>query len=148
MITQATSAAIAGTLHLVCLGGGAANHPDVRSVYGYGSDGSSAWGQAVGSRAVPFDDQVNIEINPDGTGRVRMPRTMLPKFHGGNDGWFDIEDFRASDSEFAGKVGLNFINSPKFRIDRMTGHISMSGKSGAFSGTCQAYDPSATKRQF
>jgi hypothetical protein len=97
---------------------------------------------------VPFDDQVNIEINDDNTGRIRLPRTMLPPIHGGNEGWFDLESIKKSDSEILASAGVSFINSPKVRIDRMTGLVSISGKAGSFSGECQPYDPATAQRKF
>lgn len=97
---------------------------------------------------MPFDDQVNIEINEDGTGKIRMPRAMLPRIRGGKDGWFEIEKIVKSEDEITGVVQVNFINSPKLRIDRIRGHVSISGKAGDYSGMCQPYDPKSVHRAF
>jgi len=94
-----------------------------------------------------FEDQVNIEII-DGVGKIRMPRTMLPRIRGGKDGWFEIENLKVGEREITGNAGVNFINSPKLRIDRMTGMISINGKSGSFAAQCKAYDPATTQRAF
>lgn len=140
--------ASAETLHLVCLGQGSGN----RAFQSFGSvsdnHGNSAWGQSVGVRAVPFDDQVNIEIAEDGTGRVRMPRMMLPGLRGGKDGWFEIKKVLKTETEISGVVQVNILNSPKLRLDRMQGRVSIQGKSGDYSGKCQSYDPSKAVRQF
>lgn len=135
-------------IYLVCLGAGSASR--VTSTYGsvYDNRGNSAWGQAVSRRDVPFDDQVNIELPGGGTGRVRMPRAMLPVIRGGDNGWFKISDVRMTDSEITGTVGVNFMNKPKLRLDRITGSVSISGKAGNYSGTCQAYDPASVARKF
>lgn len=147
-VLAASGAAGAETLHLVCLGQGSGNR--AFQSFGTASDnrGNSAWGQSVGVRAVPFDDQVNIEIADDATGRVRMPRMMLPGLRGGSDGWFDIKKVQISENEITGVVQVNILNSPKLRLDRIQGRVSIQGKSGDYSGECQPYDPATVQRRF
>ncbi|WEJ97961.1 MAG: hypothetical protein P0Y59_13425 [Candidatus Sphingomonas phytovorans] len=140
--------ASAQTLYLVCLGSGAGNRVSSSTAYGFDNHGNSAWGQVVGQRSVPFDDQVNVEINDDGTGRVRMPRAMLPPVHGGSGGWFQVKNVKRSDSEITGTIQVNVINSPKLRLDRIGGRISINGKAGDYSGECQPYDPASIQRKF
>lgn len=143
-----TTAATAAPLHLVCVGNGSANR--ITSTYGsaWASNGASAWGQAIGTRDVPFDDQVNIDLEDDGTGRIRMPRAMLPPVRGGKDGWFEIKNVERGENEITGTVQVNVFNSPKMRIDRIRGHISLSGKAGDYAGICQPYDPATVQRAF
>lgn len=138
----------AQSLHLVCVGGGEGNRATMSSAYASDNHGNSAWGQVIGQRAVPFDDQVNIELNDDGTGKVRMPRVMLPPLHGGSGGWFALKNIKRTDEEITGTVQVNVINSPKLRLDRMTGRISIAGKAGNYSGECQPYDPATVTRKF
>lgn len=135
------------SLSLVCLGSGSANKQQTNSVTVYGSDGSSAWGNSVGNRTVPFDDQVNVKID-QGVGTLMMPRQMLPPLRGGKDGWFKLKDLEFTDEAITASVAVNPLNNPKVRIDRFTGTISISGKSGAFVGECVAYDPSQAQRKF
>jgi hypothetical protein len=45
--------------------------------------------------------------------------------------------------EITGVVHINFLSQPKFRIDRMTGKLSLSGGAGDFAGDCNAIDPNA-----
>ncbi len=137
----------ASRLDLVCLGAGSANKPDNRSVFATDSDGNSGWGNIMGNRSVPFDDQVNLWV-ADGDGRIRMPRVMLPMFRGGEDGWFKLKDIEVTDTAITATVAVNFINSPKMRVDRLTGIISLSGKAGNYTGECQAYDPANVQRRF
>jgi hypothetical protein len=134
-------------LNLVCVGAGSANK--VTNTYAYGADnnGNSAWANVTGNRTVPFDDQVNLWIEGN-QGRLRMPRTMLPKLHGGEGGWFEINDLKMDENEITGSVAVNFANHPKLRIDRITGAISLSGKAGDYSGHCSAYDPATVQRAF
>jgi hypothetical protein len=138
----------AETLHLVCLGAGSANKQTSTNVYAQDSAGNSGWAQATGSRAVPFGDQVNLEINDDDTGRIRVPRSMLPKLHGGEGGWFNLKNIRKTDDEITGTAEVNFINSPKVRLDRRTGAIAINGKAGDYSGECQKFDPASAERRF
>lgn len=61
-------------IHLICVGAGTAAR--ITSTYGsaYDSRGNSAWGQVLSRRETPFDDQVNIDIGADGTGRISRAR--------------------------------------------------------------------------
>ena len=43
-------------------------------------------------------------------------------------------------------VAVNFINSPKVHIDRVTGRISISGKAGDYSGQCEVIPADATAK--
>ena len=82
-------------------------------------------------------DQVDIRLF-GGDDRIRMPRTMLPPIHGGSDGWFRLKDVVADALSVRAKVAVNFMNSPKVFIDRVTGTISISGKAGDFARQCMA----------
>lgn len=144
----ASSPANADTIHLACLGAGSANKQAYSSATVQDNWGNSAWGQVVGTRSQPFDDQVNVEINDDDTGRIRMPRVMLPPVHGGDDGWMKLKDVKRSDREITATAAVNFINSPKVRLDRVTGRISIDGKAGNYSGECQKFDPAAMAKRF
>lgn len=137
----------AADLHLVCSGGGTANKHHSSSVYAQNNQGNSAWGTVNSTREVGFGDQVNFDMVGD-EARLRMPRSMLPVIHGGDDGYMTVKSLKVSAREITGTVAVNPINSPKVRIDRMTGQISINGKAGAYSGQCQAYDPHDVKPQF
>ena len=144
----AGQAAAPQPIHLICVGAGTAAR--LTSTYGsvYDNRGNSAWGQVLSQRDTPFDDQVNIDIGADGTGRIRMPRAMLPVIRGGKDGWFELGSIKMTDYEITAAAQVNFMNRPRVRLDRITGAISISGKAGDYSGECQAYDPAATPRKF
>jgi len=142
-MTQPSSAEV----NLVCLGAGSANKVSSAYAFGGNSYGGSAWANVVGHRSVPFDDQVNVKI--DGTtGSIRLPRTMLPKLHGGDAGWFELRDVKETDDAITGTAAVNFANHPKVHLDRITGTISIDGKSGHYSGTCQKYDPTSAPKKF
>ena len=141
-------AAAAPPLKLTCMGGGTANKVTVTNVYGStsgsGSVGTTPYSYngsgeatAYGHRQQGFADQVDIRLF-GGDDRIRMPRTMLPPIHGGSDGWFRLKDVVADARSVRAKVAVNFMNSPKLFIDRVTGTISISGKAGDFAGQCEA----------
>lgn len=139
--------AYADTLNLQCFGGGAANKQ--RSTFGqaYSSNGDSAWGTATSTESVGFNDQVDLNI--DGAqGTIRMPRSMLPVLHGGKGGWMDVKNLVVTDREITGSVSVNPLNSPKLRVDRLTGTLTLNGKSGSFTGECQAFNPRTARPKF
>ena len=140
-------------LNLTCMGGGTANKITVTNVYGstsgYGSVGSTPYSYngsgnatAYGQRQQGFADQVDVRLF-GGDDRIRMPRTMLPPIRGGSDGWFKLKNVVADARSVRAKVAVNFINSPKVFIDRVTGTISISGKAGDFAGQCEAVNGDA-----
>jgi len=129
------------------MGGGAANKADMEQVYAGNSNGQSAWANVSRNRSEQFSEQVNVDID-GAAGRIRMPRIMLPAIHGGKDGWMDIEKLVVGEQEITGSVGVNFMNSPKLRIDRMTGILSLAGKAGHFTAHCEPYDPAKVERAF
>ena len=143
-------------LNLTCGGGGTANKLAVANAYGssnfsgsvgttpfYGSGSSSA--TVYGQRQQGFADQVDIRLF-SGDDRIRLPRTLLPPVHGGNDGWFKLKNVQVDARSIKASAAINFINSPKVYIDRMTGTISISGKAGDYTGQCEAVAADATAR--
>lgn len=152
-----------GRLDLMCFGGGAANKTDVISGYGssstsgtfmtnggtfgsYSGSGSSS-ATILAPRSQGFDDQVSLFIDA-GEGRVRMPRTMLPPIHGGENGWFKLKNIEVKSNEITASVALNIISNPKLRLDRFTGAISISGRAGDYTGRCQRFDSQQMQRRF
>jgi hypothetical protein len=136
-----------GTLDLMCFGSGSANKADVATAYGWNSYGGSSMATFVGRRSQGFGDQVSLRMQAT-EGRVRMPRTMLPALHGGDDGWFKLHDIQVKPNEITASVGVNFINNPKLRLDRYSGAISISGKAGDYAGECRRFNPEQMERKF
>jgi hypothetical protein len=144
------SAAMAQTspaqMHLICRGVG--DHKVELGSEGtaFGRHGSvSAFGSSQSQSQ--FEDEMDIEID-GAAGKARVPRRFLPRFHGGDGGWFDLKDLVVGDDTITGSVLINYANHPKLRIDRRSGSVALDGKVGAFAGQCQAYDPAAAKRAF
>ena len=143
-------------LNLTCLGGGTANKAAVATVNGYGSfsgnvgttpiGGTASHSSTiVGQRHQGFEDQVDVRLF-GGDDRIRLPRTMLPPIHGGADGWFKLKEVVADARSIHAKASVNFMNSPKVYIDRVTGTISISGKAGDYSGQCEAVSADAAPK--
>ena len=155
--TPPPAAVAAGTqLNLTCLGAGTANKVTAHSAYttanvsgmiGFTpvSGSGSAQTTIYGTRQQGFEDQVDIRLF-GGDDRIRMPRTMLPMFHGGSDGWFRLKNVKSDARSIQASVAVNFINNPKVYIDRVTGTISISGKAGDYSGQCGAVQANAPAR--
>jgi hypothetical protein len=147
-----------GRIDAMCFGAGAANKVVVAQSYGSASVSGLAGNDIVslsgsgqsttfGTRSQDFSDQVSLYLQGD-EGRVRMPRTMLPALHGGDDGWFKLKDIKIKSNEITASIAVNILNNPKLRLDRYSGAISISGKAGDFAGNCQRLVRKEDKRKF
>lgn len=139
--------ATATPLNLICVGGGSTTEDESTTAFANNADGESSWATVTGERTVQFQDQVNVELE-GAAGKIRLPRTMLPILRGGKDGWFELRNLKTTETEITASAAVNFINSPKIRIDRTTGRISIDGKIGQYSGMCEPYDPANVQRKF
>ena len=147
-IGSSASAQEAGKpLSLVCGGGGSANKVTGASVDLWDSGGDTGGATITGTRSVGFEDQVSLKIEGE-AGQLRMPRSMLPPIHGGDGGWFKLKNIKVTEGEITASVAVSLVNNPKLRLDRYTGAVSLSGKSGDFTGRCQKFDPANTERAF
>lgn len=138
---------VGNRLHLVCAGGGAANRGTSTFAQGWDSDGNSAGAIINGQRSVGFEDQLQLWIE-GARGKARLPRALLPALRGGKDGWFDVKDVKVSDNEITGTINVSIVNHPKMVLDRLSGTVSLSGKTGQFNGRCRKFDPANTERAF
>jgi hypothetical protein len=140
-------------LNLTCSGGGTANKRTTATAYSNTNVSGTAGTMPVmgsgnttttvyGHHQQAFEDQVDIRLF-SGDDRIRMPRTMLPALHGGSDGWFKLKDVKADVRSIRASAAVNFMNNPKVYVDRLTGTISISGRSGDYSGECQVIDANA-----
>jgi hypothetical protein len=71
---------------------------------------------------------------------------MLPGIRGGSEGWFKLKAVVGDARTIRASAAVNMLNNPKVFIDRVTGTISISGKSGDYTGRCQAMDESAAPK--
>lgn len=133
----------AAELNLACIGAGSATRNNSGTLFG---GGESVFG-SFGKRDVGFEDQVNLWVDGE-AGSLRMPRSMLPNIRGGRDGWFELRNVEYTDQEITATITVSILNKPKLRIDRYTGAISISGKSGDYAGRCEKFDPAMETRAF
>jgi hypothetical protein len=135
----------ANDLSLSCEGQGsmAATQTTTVNQFQPGQAGNNQVGVATTSTRRPFSGTGVVEIKT-GTARMRVPDPMIPALMSGDtEGWYPIENLNMGDKEITGVVHINFLSQPKFRIDRMTGKLSLSGGAGEFSGNCSAVDVNA-----
>ena len=153
LLLTAAQAPSQAPLNLTCGGAGTANrvtaHTAQTNGYATGMIGAtpvsgsgSSTTTIYGSREVGFADQVDVRLF-SGDDRIRMPRSMLPMFHGGEDGWFKLKDIKVDARTIRASAAVNFMNNPKIYIDRVTGTISISGKAGDYSGECEVIQADA-----
>ena len=130
-------------LNLICRGGGRTMTATSRDSAGYANNqGYAAAGQNVRESLVDYETTAGFRLS-GGTATMRVPTMFLPPIAGGRGGWFKVKDLRVSDSEISGKVAINFMNTPSFRIDRVTGELSTQY---GFQAQCEAQD--VTTRRF
>jgi hypothetical protein len=139
-VPTVATGAVPQPLALTCVGGGTADKQR-------GSLLAGGWGLAsvVTHHDRQFQDQIDVRLF-SGDDRIRIPRTMLPGMHGGQDGWFKLKDVVADARAIHAHAAVAAFHNPQVYIDRVTGTISISGKSGDYSGQCQAMDPNAAAK--
>jgi len=151
--------AVAGVQHplqITCFGGGTANKYTFATGGGttqingmVGTTIVSGSAHTSTSVMIPreegFSGQADLRLF-DGNDRIRLPASIVARFHGGEAGWFKLKDVVADARSIHAKVLVNFLNHPEIYIDRVTGTISISGKSGDYSGECQVIDASAAPK--
>ena len=77
------------------------------------------------------------------TGRISLPKSFVPDINNGGSGggWWPLTNISISESEIRAGYKLNFLDRPRFRIDRNTGIIEMKDLSVRFTGRCDATEP-------
>lgn len=82
-------------------------------------------------------------------GTARLPRNMLSGYREANkDGSFNLVKVEVAENEITGQVRIHGMNKPRFRLDRLTGTVTIDGVLGDFSGRCEPYDPATVQRKF
>ena len=128
----AGSAELDGPLRLSCSGRGTATST------------SSAWrvlasgalSTTRSTRLAHPEARLMVEVK-DGAARVRLPPALVTAVNsGGEDGWWTATELKITDETITGRLRLNLVNKPGFRIDRLTGDIELGG-AYPFTGTCE-----------
>lgn len=146
-LLAAVQASAQQPLNLTCFGGGTANKYSFATGGGtmqvngmVGSTPVNGTAQTSTSVMIPrqegFTDQADLRLF-GGDDRIRLPGSIVARLHGGDAGWFRLKDVVADARSIHAKALVNFANHPEIYIDRVTGTISISGKSGDYTGQCQ-----------
>lgn len=115
------------TLHLNCVGVTTGSVPiETSSAVVQDTRGRAAYGSEVRSAVVPQETVIGFKME-DGQAEMRLPSHLLPEMHGGDAGWFKVKRLEVTEQAITGRVAVNFLHNPSFRIDRMTGELSSSG---------------------
>ncbi len=133
-----------GPTNLICSGTAAKD----QSTTSYGSVlGSGQVGIVNSERRINFDDSISVRLTSTG-GEARIPRKLVGAYHEDRNGWYPLIEVQRNDDEITGKIRIHSMYKPRFRLDRITGLMTMNGTLGDFSGQCQAYDPDKVERKF
>jgi hypothetical protein len=148
-VLAAPSLALAEPLELVC--NGEAVKAEVESTSGAlrNSDGDTATAHMDRVSKVRSSQRFRFRFEDDGTGAVKVPGALVPSINaGGKDGWWPLIGVVMTDADIHGGFALNFINKPKFVIDRRTGDVDLKGAGLRFSGACERVTDAAEARKF
>lgn len=83
------------------------------------------------------DERVLFEIR-DGVARLHLPSALVTAVHSGDeDGWWPVSDLHVGEEAISGRIRINIVNKPGFRIDRLNGDIELNGLM-PFRGQCES----------
>jgi hypothetical protein len=129
-----------GTLDLVCTGT-ATKDERVGTTFDFLS--GTARTERIGAT-----DSVRFELHPDNTGTARLPHRLYAYAEPNPDGSFPLLGVVRGQDEITGRVRLHANYKPSFRLDRITGVVTLTGDLGEFSCRCDRYDPTTVQRKF
>lgn len=99
-------------------------------------------------KRVDYQDSVYLRLRTDNTGEAQLPKKMQSAYKEGKEGWFPLIGVTRDPNLIEGQIRLHAMYKPRFKIDRRTGLLTISGQLGDFSGKCEPYDPNAGSRKF
>ena len=136
-------------LELHCPGSGLKTSTETATVNSFGKSGDDKEKSTTviqNQTKVPFDGTFELKIAM-GSAKVRVPDALRPTLGSGKrDSWIDVSDLEMNDREIKGTFRFNFANKPKFRVDRLTGEVHVSGVGAEFTGNCQKVDAAAERK--
>lgn len=105
-------------------------HDTFRSLKSGGVSTTTSYGRRRDEARVLFE-------MADGAARLHLPPELVTAVHGGDtDGWWPVSELRIGDDAISGRIRINLVNKPSFRIDRVNGDIELSGLM-PFRGQCE-----------
>ena len=103
-VPPATPASGGLVLRLICMGTGDREVAHSSWATAATNNGSaSAFG--VSHSQEQFDDQMDVDLNGSAA-RARVPRRFLPPLHGGDGGWFNVNDVMVTDDAITGNADI------------------------------------------
>jgi hypothetical protein len=139
MLAQAaaTATAAAGPIRLKCDGSGAVERRSVTWL----ASGRLSTTYREGSQR----EQVLFELK-EGVARLRLPDALVTQVHSGGDadGWWTATDLQVTEAAIRGRLRINLVNKPSFRIDRYTGAFDLDGLM-PFHGDCERMETQQRK---
>ena len=84
--------------------------------------------------AQTYKSYVEVRLS-DSEARIQLPQGFRPNAN--DNGWYKIKYLKATDGDIIGNAIISFIDKPFFRVDRVSGHIDVSGLGATFSGECR-----------
>lgn len=113
-------------------------HNSFRSLKSGGVSTTTTYGRRRDEERVLFE-------MVDGAARLHLPSALVTAVHSGDtDGWWPVSDLRVTDDAISGRLRLNIVNKPSFRIDRVNGDIELNGLM-PFRGQCESTAGEARK---
>lgn len=141
MMAAPAIAADDGTIDLICVGT-ASKDQEV------GTIGSLLSGESNVQR-VDSADSVRFHLTPSDTGTALLPKRLQSAYKEANDdGSFPLLKVARTRDEITGQIRLHAMYKPKFRLDRISGIVTITGTIADFSGKCEPYDPATVQRKF
>lgn len=94
-----------------------------------------------------FDASLMLQFRGD-TGRIRLPKKLIPPIHSrGQEDWWELDKVAVDRDMITGSYRLNGLNKPRLVVDRRSGRITVTGTGDyAFRGTCDLVGDGRARR--
>jgi hypothetical protein len=133
-------------LQLRCPGSGVATDIENNTVVGRDSDHNRSTAVVQTHKTRPFDGAVELKIEMGGA-KIRIPPGMYPSIYlSDRSAWLPVRKISMDEREIKGEFKIVIGNSPDFRIDRVTGEITVGDSSVNFTGACEKVDTEAAPK--
>lgn len=125
-------------LQLVCYGEGTKPVTETHSGYQWNDDTHKYdYSTRVESNTAHVNTAVTVSLH-DGSGRVHLPKQLIPPLHSGDDeGWWNLDKLSVGHDDIRATFRVNALNKPTLHIDRRSGMITIDG-GFQFEGRCEA----------
>jgi hypothetical protein len=140
------SALAQDALQLHCAGSGEATDIENDTVVGRDSDHNRTTAVVQTRNTRPFEGVVELKLDI-GSASIRIPPGMFPSIYvSDKTEWLEVTEIEMDEREITGEFKITILSKPDFRIDRVTGEITVSDSSVNFTGTCEKVDTEAAPK--